>query len=108
MVEFYVDIIGYIGAFFISMMFIPQIYHIYMNKQVAAISYQSQCMSLISSTIMLTYGFLLGSIPIIISNNCVMICVLIIIFLKYNFELNDKSKDRSNDKLSNLICEFNY
>ena len=35
MVEFYVDIIGYIGAFFISMMFVPQVYHIYKNKQVA-------------------------------------------------------------------------
>ncbi len=100
MVEFYVDIIRYIGAFFISIMFIPQIYHIYIyiNKQVASISYQAQFMSLISSIIMLIYGILLGSIPIMISNSCVMLCVLIIICLKYNFELNDK--------LSVIICEI--
>ena len=89
MVEFYVDIIGYIGAFFISMMFVPQVYHIYKNKQVAAISYQTQFMSIIASIIMLIYGILLGSIPIIISNSCVMLCVLIIICLKYKFESDD-------------------
>jgi len=89
MVEFYVDIIGYIGAFFISMMFVPQVYHIYKNKQVTGISYQTQFMSIIASIVMLIYGILLGSIPIIISNSCVMLCVLIIICLKYKFESSD-------------------
>jgi MtN3 and saliva related transmembrane protein len=89
MVEFYVDIIGYIGAFFISMMFVPQVYHIHKNKQVTAISYQTQFMSIIASIVMLIYGILLGSIPIIISNSCVMLCVLIIICLKYKFESDD-------------------
>jgi len=93
MVEYYVDIIGYIGTLFISMMFVPQVYHIYKNKQVTGISYQSQFMSIISSIIMLIYGTLLGSIPIMISNSCVMLCVLIIICLKYKIESISKSTD---------------
>jgi len=86
MAEYYIDIIGYVGAFFLSLMFIPQIIHIYRSKQALSISYQSQIMSLISSTIMLVYGILLNSLPIMISNSFIILSVMIIICLKYKFE----------------------
>ncbi len=84
--SFYVDIIGYIGAFLLSIMFVPQIYQLYKLKNADAISYKSQLMSLLSSVIMLVYGILLGSVPIIVSNCSIIACVCIIMALKYKFD----------------------
>jgi MtN3 and saliva related transmembrane protein len=88
---FNIDIIGYIGAFLLSTMFIPQVYQIYNTKNTQAISYYSQFISLLSSLIMLIYGVLLNSIPIMISNSSIILCVGAIIYLKYKFESVNRS-----------------
>ena len=80
------NIIGYVGAFFIGIIFIPQIIHIYQTKEVNAISYITQFISIISSILMCIYGFLISSIPIIISNILVGSSSLIVCLMKYSYK----------------------
>ena len=82
------EYIGYIGAFFISINLIPQIFHIYKNKNAESISVISIALGLISSVIMFTYGILINKIPIIISNGMIFLFYFIILFLKYLYRFS--------------------
>jgi uncharacterized protein with PQ loop repeat len=82
------EYIGYIGAFFISINLIPQIFHIYKNKNAESISVISIALGLISSIIMFTYGVLINKIPIIISNGMIFLFYFIILFLKYLYRFS--------------------
>jgi MtN3 and saliva related transmembrane protein len=79
------EYIGYAGAFFISINLIPQIIHIYKNKNADSISVTSIVLGIISSIIMFSYGILINKIPIIISNGMVFLFYLIILFFKRLF-----------------------
>ena len=79
------EYIGYAGSFFISINLIPQIYHIYKNKNADSISIISIALGIISSIIMFSYGILINKNPIIISNGMVFLFYLIILFLKYSY-----------------------
>ncbi len=82
------EYIGYIGAFFISINLIPQIFHIYKNQNADSISVTSIVLGIISSVIMFTYGILINKIPIIISNGMVFLFYLIILFLKHLYSFS--------------------
>ena len=87
------DIIGYIGSFLISIVFIPQIIHIYKTSEVNAISYYTQIISVLSAIFMLIYGYLIGSLPIILCNIVVGLTSFIVCFMKYfytNFRKNSQ------------------
>ena len=87
------DIIGYIGSFLISIVFIPQIIHIYSTKEVKAISYYTQIISVVSAIFMLIYGYLIGSLPIILCNIIVGLTSFLVCFMKYfytNFRTNSQ------------------
>lgn len=77
------EYIGYAGAFFISINLIPQIFHIYKNKNAESISILSISLGIISSILMFTYGIFINKIPIIISNIMIGLFYFIILFLKY-------------------------
>ena len=78
--EYEYEYIGYAGAFFISINLIPQIFHIYKNKNAESISI---ILGIISSILMFTYGIFINKIPIIISNIMIGLFYFIILFLKY-------------------------
>jgi hypothetical protein len=82
------EYIGYTGAFFISINLIPQILHIYKNKDAESISVTSVALGIISSIIMSTYAILINKIPIIISNSMVFLFYLIILFFKYLYSFS--------------------
>jgi len=82
------EYIGYAGSFFISINLIPQIYHIYKNKNADSISIISIALGIISSIIMFSYGILINKNPIIISNGMVFLFYLIILFLKYSYSFS--------------------
>jgi len=82
------EYIGYTGAFFISINLIPQIYHIYKNKNTDSISVTSIALGIISSIIMFSYGILINKFPIIISNGTVFLFYLIILFFKYLYSFS--------------------
>jgi MtN3 and saliva related transmembrane protein len=82
------EYVGYTGAFFISINLIPQIYHIYKNKNADSISVTSIALGIISSIIMFSYGILINKFPIIISNGMVFLFYLIILFFKYLYSFS--------------------
>ena len=82
------EYIGYIGAFFISINLIPQILHIYKNKDAESISITFIALGLISSTIMFVYGILINKFPILISNGMIFLFYFIILFLKYLYRFS--------------------
>jgi len=82
------EYIGYAGAFFISINLVPQIFHIYKNKNADSISVTSIILGIISSILMLTYGFFIFKIPIIISNGAIFLFYCIILFLKYLYSFS--------------------
>ena len=82
------EYIGYAGAFFISINLIPQIVHIYKNKNADSISVTSIILGIISSILMLIYGFFIFKIPIIISNSMIFLFYCIILFFKYLYSHN--------------------
>ena len=82
------EYIGYTGAFFISINLIPQIYHIYKNKNADSISVTSIILGIISSILMLIYGFFIFKIPIIISNGIIFLFYCIILLLKYLYSFS--------------------
>jgi len=86
------DIIGYIGSFLISIIFIPQIIHIYKTSEVSAISYSTQIISVLSAIFMLIYGYLINSLPIILCNIVVGLTSFIVCCMKYYYTNFIKSK----------------
>ena len=84
------EYIGYAGAVFISINLIPQIFHIYKNKNAESISILSISLGIISSILMFTYGIFINKIPIIISNIMIGLFYFIILFLKYLYGSYDE------------------
>lgn len=84
------EYIGYAGAFFISINLIPQITHIYKNKNADSISSLSIVLGIISSILLLVYGFFINKIPIIISNSVIFLFYIIILFLKYLYGFSNE------------------
>ena len=95
--ELTTNIIGYIGAFLIGIIFIPQIIHIYNTKEVKAVSYFTQIISITSAIFMLVYGYLINSIPIILCNIVVGITSTIVCFMKYFYTNNQIIPINSNN-----------
>lgn len=77
----YIDIIGYIGSFTLSLTYIPQIISIYKTKSAKDLSYLMISMLIIGYIIFLVYGVLIMSIPLIVSIsislvNCIHLFIL--------------------------------
>ena len=94
------NIIGYIGSFLIGIIFIPQIIHIYKTKEVNAISYTTQIISILSAIFMLIYGYLIDSLPIILCNIVVGLTSFIVCFMKYFYTNTQVSPINNIDLLS--------
>lgn len=63
----YIDILGYIGAFTLALITIPQIYTLYKSKSGDDLSFGMLGMMAFGYIIFEAYGILLPSIPIIAS-----------------------------------------
>ena len=79
------DIIGYMAAGFLSILFIPQVYRTFKTKDTNAISYFFLILQVFTSSLFITYGYLIDSIPIILANISTLICNFLLIFAKLKF-----------------------
>ena len=94
-----IEIIGYIGVFFISINLIPQIYHIYKIKNSDSISYIFIFIGFLSSFFMGLYGIFVEKNPIIISNSITFCFNCILLITKLYFNINkDEINDLNNSK----------
>jgi len=81
-----VEIIGYLGGFFITISFMPQLIRSYRTKSVEDISVWMIIATLMGTIFWLIYGFLTETLPIIVANVIFLITVLYQLFLKIKYE----------------------
>ena len=79
------DIIGYMAAGFLSILFIPQVYRTFKIKETKAISYFFLILQVFTSSLFITYGYLLDSIHVMLANISTLICNFLLIFAKLKF-----------------------
>jgi|UniRef100_A0A6C0KPQ8 uncharacterized protein with PQ loop repeat len=88
------EYIGYLGSFFVTIILIPQIYHIYIIKDASSISTVSFILNIIASLLMLIYGYLIKKPPIILSNLMILIFSIIMILLKKYYSNNKNEENK--------------
>ena len=75
------DIIGYIAGTIVVLCLFPQLYEIYINKNVEHISLLTYIILFVGDILWITYGVLLNDLRIILPNAFAAMAVLIIIVM---------------------------
>lgn len=82
MLEFNYEIIGLVAATLTTSAFIPQVYKVYKEKNAAGISLTMYLILFAGVSLWFLYGFLIGSISVILANGITLILMAIIIYYK--------------------------
>ena len=82
MLDFNYEIIGLVAATLTTSAFIPQVYKIYKEKSAVGISLTMYLIFFVGLSLWLLYGYLVGSISIVIANGVTLILAAIIIYYK--------------------------
>ncbi len=82
MIEFNYEIIGFIAATLTTSAFIPQVYKVYKEKNAAGISLTMYLILFTGVSLWFLYGFLIGSISVVLANGITLILMGIIIYYK--------------------------
>jgi MtN3 and saliva related transmembrane protein len=80
--SFNYEILGLIAAFLTTSAFIPQVYKVYKEKNAVGISLTMYLIFFVGVSLWLLYGYLVGSISIVIANGITLILSAIIIYYK--------------------------
>jgi uncharacterized protein with PQ loop repeat len=86
-----VDISGLISSILICLMFVPEIIHVYKNRDAKAINYTFLHLNLIASVLALIYSIHYNIIPMTITNVSAGIFSLILYQFKYVNELKEET-----------------
>ena len=82
MLDFNHEIIGLVAAALTTSAFIPQVYKVYKEKSGVGISLTMYLIFFVGLSLWLLYGYLVGSISIVIANGVTLILAAIIIYYK--------------------------
>jgi uncharacterized protein with PQ loop repeat len=85
-----IDGIGLTSAILISIMFVPQVHHVYKEKDTNAIDYKFLGLNMIASSMGLVYSVYYGVIPMIIANTSAGLFSISLIGFKYVNELKEE------------------
>ena len=80
-----IDIIGLTATIVTTIAFLPQVIKVYKEKSAKDISYMSFIQLVLGASLWTIYGFMIGSIHVIISNAVVASCSALIIIGKVLF-----------------------
>ena len=86
-----IDGIGLTSSVLISIMFMPQVYHVYKEKDTNAINYTFLNINMLASTLGLVYSVYYKVIPMIIANTSAGLFSISLIGFKYVNELKEKT-----------------
>lgn len=88
-----IDIIGYIGAFFISVAFLPQTIKLIKTKNTKDLSLISYSIYQIGLTSFIIYASLIKNIPLLAANAFgTVINIILLTLIIYNLYYNNKDK----------------
>lgn len=86
------DTIGYLATFVSIVSFVPQIYKTILSKQTRDISLATFCLLITGGALWVTYGFMILSFPVIVTNSIIGGLCLIIVIYKIRNILKGKEK----------------
>jgi uncharacterized protein with PQ loop repeat len=66
--KYIIDIIGLVSSTLITIMFVPQIVHVYRTKDTDALDYTFLCTNIVASVLGLVYSIYYTVIPMIVAN----------------------------------------
>jgi|SRR6056300_1147025 uncharacterized protein with PQ loop repeat len=88
--EIIIDSIGLVSSILITIMFVPQVVHVYKTKDTHAINYTFLCINMLASALGLVYSVYFTVIPMIVANTSAGLFSVSLISMKYINELKEK------------------
>ena len=85
-----IDVSGLVSSVLICLMFVPEIIHVYKNKDAKAINYTFLHLNLVASVLALIYSIHYNIIPMTITNVSAGVFSLILYRFKYVNELKEE------------------
>lgn len=81
----YVEYVGYVGCFFLSIFLVPQVYTTCKTRDVEGLSPHFLGISMVANVLMFYYGMSIQAIPVIIANGSVFLnsTALLVLYAKY-------------------------
>ena len=86
-----IDVSGLVSSILICLMFVPEITHVYKNKDAKAINYTFLHLNLLASVLALVYSIHYNIIPMTITNISAAIFSLVLYHFKYVNELKGET-----------------
>jgi uncharacterized protein with PQ loop repeat len=88
-----VDVFGFASSILITLMFIPEVVHVYKNQDAKAINYSFLHLNLLASAFALVYSIYYKVIPMTITNVAAGLFSLVMYHFKYTKELKEKESN---------------
>lgn len=88
--EIIINSIGLVSSILITIMFVPQVVHVYRTKDTRAINYAFLCINMLASTMGLIYSVYFTVVPMIVANTSAGLFSVSLISMKYINELKEK------------------
>lgn len=86
-----VDVLGFTSSILITLMFIPEVTHVYRNQDAKAINYTFLHLNLVASTFALVYSIHYNVIPMTITNLSAGLFSLVMYHFKYTKEVKENN-----------------
>lgn len=80
------DIIGFIGTAILAVTLFPQVYKSFKHKQVGDLSFVSIVLQITANILFVIYGYMINSLPVLISNCMVLGCSMLLVYAKCCFK----------------------
>jgi len=84
--SFYIEVIGMVAAILSTGSFLPQVYKAWKTKDTKSLSLPMVLMLLTGVSLWVVYGFLITSIPLLISNIITGVCVGLLVYFKLRYK----------------------
>lgn len=88
--EVFINAIGLVSSILITVMFVPQVVHVYRTKDTHAINYAFLYLNLLASALGLVYSIYFIVIPMIVANTSAGLFSVSLISMKYINEVKEK------------------
>jgi uncharacterized protein with PQ loop repeat len=88
-----IDVLGFASSILITLMFIPEVIHVYRNQDAKAINYSFLHLNLLASSFALVYSVYYDVIPMTITNVSAGLFSLVMYHFKYAKELKEKESN---------------
>jgi len=94
-----IDVLGFASSIIITLMFIPEVAHVYRNQDAKAINYSFLHLNLLASSFALVYSVYYDVIPMTITNVSAGLFSLVMYHFKYTKEVKESSVGNNEEEV---------